>query len=156
MAVRDAFTAEEWRVVGAAPFLVGMYMVSVSPSGPIGVVTEMLTAEKAVTLEASRPDGLPIVQEIEADLTARVLTRDLGRINGGAATQQRVLVELGRALALVEAQAPAMDSAFRAWLYREAERLARVGPEAGGQGRTVSDDEAAALGILADMLGVPR
>lgn len=158
MAVRDAFTAEDWKAVGAAPFLVGLYMVAASPSGPIGLVTEMLTAEKAVTLEASMPDGLPIVKEIDADLTAQVLSRDLGLISEGVDTQARVLAELARAVALVEAQAPAMDSAFRAWLFREAERLARLVPETGGHAprRQVSDTEEAALATLAALLGVPR
>lgn len=158
MTVKEAFTADEWRTVGAAPFLVGLYMVAAAPSGPIGIVTEMLTAEKAVTLEASMPDALPIVREIEADLVAGVLTRDLGQITVGADSQARVLGELVRAVTLVAAQAPAMDSAFRAWLCREAQRVARVTPEPGGQGpaRLVSDEEERALATLAATLGVPR
>jgi hypothetical protein len=158
MTVKEAFTADEWRTVGAAPFLVGLYMVAAAPSGPIHVVTEMLTAEKALTLEASRPDALPIVREIEADLLAGVLIRDLGLIDAGADSQARVLEELARAVALVAQKAPAMDSAFRAWLYREAQRLARVATDtaAPGPARVLSDGETAALAALAATLGVPR
>jgi hypothetical protein len=158
MVVKDAFTAEEWQVVGAAPFLVGMYMVGVSPSGPILMVREMLTAEKAVALEAARSDGLPLIKEIEADLKADVLSRDLGRISGAADTQASVLAELERALVLVGGLAPAMDSAYRAWLYRLAEKLARAMPETGAHRhpRLPSDQEAAALADLANTLGVPR
>jgi hypothetical protein len=158
MAIRDAFTTEEWHVVGAAPFLVGMYMVGVTPSGPILIMREMLTAEKAVALEAARSDGLPLIKEIGADLKADLLGRDLGRISDAPDTQARVLAELARALVLVNGLAPAMDSAYRAWLYRLAEKLARVMPEAGGHGagRLVSDQEATALVALAELLGVPR
>ncbi|MGY4857657.1 hypothetical protein [Cryobacterium sp. AP23] len=158
MNVKDAFTAEEWQVVGAAPFLVGMYLVGVTPSGPIVIVREMLTAEKAVALEAALPDGLPLVKEIEADLRSQVLTRDFGRISGAADTQARVLHELAHALALVGRLAPTMDSAYRAWLYRLAEKLVRVMPEPGAHssGRQLSDPEAAALIHLATTLGVPR
>ena len=158
MNVKDAFTAEEWQAVGAAPFLVGMYLVGVTPSGPIVMVREMLTAEKAVAREAAMPDGLPLLKEIEADLRAQVLTRDLGRISAAADTQARVLHELARSLALVGRLAPAMDSAYRAWLYRLAERLVRVMPEPGahGSGRQLSDPEAAALAHLASTLGVPH
>lgn len=158
MTVKEAFTDDEWRTVGAAPFLVGMYLVAAAPSGPIRIVTEMLTAEKAVTLEASIPDALPIVREIEADLVASVLTRDLGLIGVGADDPARVLEQLARAVALVAAKAPAMDSAFRAWLYREAQRVARVAPEHPGHGpaRVLSDQEAAALAGLAATLGVPH
>ena len=158
MAIKDAFTAEEWQVVGAAPFLVGMYMVGVTPSGPILIVREMLTAEKAVALEAARSDGLPLVKEIEADLRTDLLARDLGRISDAPDTQARVLAELARALVLVGGLAPAMDSAYRAWLYRLAEKLARVMPETGAHRhpRLPSDQEAAALAALARVLGVPR
>ena len=156
MAVKDAFTAEEWRMVGAAPFLVGLYIVGAAPSGPMGILTEMLAAEKAVTLEASQPDGLPIVKEIEADLLAQELTPDLGVIDGAADAQARVLGELARAVVLVEAQAPAMDSAFRAWLFRVAEHVASAAPEGGPGGRLVSAEELAALDAVAGILGVPR
>lgn len=154
MAVREAFSAEEWQAVGAAPFLVGLYLVGASHSGPMGAVTQMLVAEKAVTLEAHRPDALPIAREIEADLVAEVLTRDLGVIDGAADEQARVLGELARALALVEAQAPAMDSAFRAWLFRVAEHVARTAAEVAPAG--AGGEAAAALETLAGMLGVPR
>ena len=158
MAVKDGFTAEEWQVVGTAPFLVGMYMVGVTPSGPIVIVREMLTAEKAVALEAARSDGLPLIKEIEADLKADVLSRDLGHVSSAPDTQARLLAELDRALVLVAGLAPAMDSAYRAWLYRLAEKLARVLPETGGHGagRLISDPEAAALAALTRLLGVPR
>lgn len=157
MAVKDAFTAEEWQVVGSAPFLVGMYIVGVTPSGPILILREMLTAEKAVALEAAMPDGLPLLKEIEADLRTRVLVRDLGRISGVVDTQHRVLGELARASTLVGRRAPAMDSAFRAWLYRLAQKLVRVMPEhpAHGSHRVLSDPEARALASLASTLGVP-
>ena len=159
MAVRDAFTDEEWQSVGAAPFLVGLYLVGASPRGPMGVLAEMLAAEKAVALEAHQPDGLPIVKEIEADLEAQVLTRDFGVIDGAADEQARVLGELARALTLVEALAPGMDSAFRAWLFRVAEHVGRRAAEnapPGAGGRAGGRDEAAALQTLAAMLGVPR
>jgi len=158
MAVKDAFTAEQWRMVGAAPFLVGLYMVGASPSGPIGVLTEMLAAEKAVTLEASQPDGLPLVREIEADLVAQVLPRDLGWIDGSLADQDRLLRELDRALLLVDTHVHGEASAFRAWLYRVAQHVARAATERGplGAGGTlVSDEEKTALATLAKLLGVP-
>ncbi|WEO76350.1 hypothetical protein BJQ94_13375 [Cryobacterium sp. SO2] len=159
MSVKEAFTAEQWRMVGSAPFLVGMFVAGSSPSGPIGMLTEMLAAEKAVTLEASQPDGLPLVREIEADLVAEHLTRDLGTIDGSPAGQERVLRELGRALGIVDAHARAEASAFRAWLYRVAQHVVRAAPEGGPvtAGRTfVSDEETAALTTLGELLGVPR
>ncbi|TFD88522.1 hypothetical protein E3T61_11850 [Cryobacterium lactosi] len=159
MAVRETFTAEEWQAVGAAPFLVGLYLVGASPQGPMGVLTEMLAVEKTLTMEAHQPDGLPIVKEIEADLEAKVLTRDLGVIDGAADEQARVLGELARALALVEAQAPALDSAFRAWLFRVAEHVVRRAVESappGAGGTQLTRHEAAALQTLAGMLGVPQ
>jgi hypothetical protein len=183
MGVKQAFTAEEWQTVGAAPFLVALYVVGASPSGPMGMLTEMLAAEKAVTVEAAQPDGLPIVREIEADLVGQVLSRDLGRVDGADESQARVLEELSRALALVTSRAPAMDSAFRAWLYRLAQHVARAAGEPGsddsgvsdaaaaepgaadpaaahpGSGhhdRAVNDAESAALITLAAVLGVPE
>jgi hypothetical protein len=158
MANKDAFTDDDWQTVGAAPFLVGMYLVAVTPSGPIRIARELLTAEKAVTLEAARPDGLPLIKEIAADLRADVLSRDLGRIGAGSDSQARVLAELARAVELVRTGTPTLDSAFRAWLYRLAEKLTGVLPESRGHrpGRVVSDAEAAALFALAEVLGVPR
>ena len=157
MAVRDAFSTAEWRTVGAAPFLVGLYLVGASQSGPMGIVTEMLAAEKAVTLEASQPDGLPIVKEIEADLVAELLTRDFGLIDGADETQARVLGELTLALALVKTQAPGLDSAFRAWLVHVAEHVARAAAEGQPGGRRLTGGhELDALHTLAGLLGVPR
>ncbi|MCU1447425.1 hypothetical protein [Cryobacterium sp.] len=158
MVIKDAFSADEWQVVRAAPFLVGMYMVGVTPSGPIEIFREMLTAEKAVALEGARSDGLPLIKEIAADLRADVLGRDLGSIGGGDDSPALLLAELAQALHFVGIRAPAMHSAFRAWLYRLAEKLAGIEPEPGAHrhSRLVSDPEAAALAALAETLGVPR
>jgi hypothetical protein len=157
MAIKDAFTAGEWQTVGAAPFLVGMYLVGVTPGRPILIVRGVLSTEKAVALEAIRSDGLPLIKEINGDLRADVLRRDLGRISTAAGDPAKVLAELGRALTLVRARAPAMDSAFRAWLYRLAEKLARGMPDSGAHrpARAAGARQEAALAALAELLGVP-
>lgn len=157
MTIKNAFTHDEWQRVGSAPFLVAMYVVASSLSGPIGIVREMLAAEKAVTLEAAQPDGLPLVKEIEADLVAGTLARDLGVIDGAAEAQARVLRDLDRAVTLVDTKASGVASAFRSWLYSVAGQVARAARE--GEhlgGKRVSADERVALQQIAVLLGVSR
>ncbi len=48
MATKADFTADEWNQIQRAPFMAGLAVVAASPSGPFGVVKEMLAVGRTL------------------------------------------------------------------------------------------------------------
>jgi hypothetical protein len=64
MAARDAFTAEEWARVVAAPMLAGIAVTAAEPGGIWGAVRESVAVAGAV--RAAKADADPLVAEVAA------------------------------------------------------------------------------------------
>lgn len=157
MATKADFTPEEWQTVGAAPILTSMYISMADPSGPIGLMKEMYAAAASVVETAKEGDAIQVIKDLAADMQARTFKPELPRFSSKEEALAYAKDELGKAIALVEAKAPADGPAYRSWLYDTAKRAAEAGKEGGflGFGGTaVSDAERAALADLAGVLGV--
>ena len=76
MAVKDAFTAEEWARVVAAPMLAGIAVTAAEPGGIWGAVKESVAVAGAV--RAAKADADPLVAEVARRL------RDAGGPRHGA------------------------------------------------------------------------
>ena len=161
MAVRDAFTAEEWARVVAAPMLAGIAVTAAEPGGLWGAVRESVAVAGAV--RAGRAGADPLVAEVAAAYAtaegrdiARAALRGQARGKAPAAVVEAAVAELGAVAGLVAAKAPAAAPGFRDWLKGVAAKVAEAGSEGGFLGfggEKVSAAETATLARIAAALG---
>jgi hypothetical protein len=161
MAVRDAFTAEEWARVVAAPMLAGIAVTAADPGGLWGAVKESVAVAGVVREGKAGAD--PLVAEIAAayetaegrDMARGALkSQALGK--PPAAVVEAAIAELAAAAGLVASKAPGDAAAFRDWLKAISARVAEAGAEGGFLGfggEKVSAAETATLEKIATALG---
>jgi hypothetical protein len=157
MTLRDRFSDSDWEAVGRAPYMVSVLIVTSDLSDPIGIATELLTAESVVATEAAAPGSSPFAREIFADIEAQRLNTDVGVLGDDAGVRSAALEALGIALAAVETFAPAEAAEYRALLYRVAVAVAKATREGGNlfARKRISDGEKAALAELRGLLSIP-
>ena len=161
MAVRDAFTAEEWARVVAAPMLAGIAVTAADPGGIWGAVKESVAVAGAV--RAAKADADPLVAEIAAAYEtpegrelARGALKTQATGKAPAAVVEAAIAELAAVAGLVAARAPEAAPGFRDWLKAVATRVAEAGSEGGFLGfggEKVSAAETATLDRIAAALG---
>lgn len=157
MTLKERFSPTEWTAVGRAPYMVGVLIVTSDLSDPIGIATELLTAEDVVAAEAHKNNGSPLAREIFADIEAQQLSTDVGDLGDDAGARSSALTALGVALAAVETHTPAEAEEYRAWLYRVAVAVAEATREGGTflHRKKVSAEEKKALAELRGLLSIP-
>jgi hypothetical protein len=161
MAARDAFTAEEWARVVAAPMLAGIAVTAAEPGGIWGAVRESVAVAGAV--RAAKADADPLVAEVAAAYEtaegremARGALKSQARGKPPAEVVEAAIAELSAVAGLVAAKAPAAGPVFRDWLKAIAAKVAEAGSEGGFLGfggEKVSAAETATLDRLATALG---
>jgi hypothetical protein len=160
MALRDAFTAEEWAEVVAAPMLAGIAVTAADPGGLWGALKESVAVAGAV--RGATAGANPLVAEVAAayetaegrDLARGVLKAE-ARGKAPAAVVEAAVSGLAAAAAVVAAKAPEAAPGFKAWLQEVAAKVAAAGTEGGFLGfggEQVSDAEKATLDRLATAL----
>jgi hypothetical protein len=161
MAAKDAFTAEEWARVVAAPMLAGIAVTAAEPGGIWGAVKESVAVAGAV--RAAKADADPLVAEVAAAYEtaegrelARGALKSQARGKRPAEVVETAIAELAAVAGLVAAKAPAAGPGFRDWLKAIAAKVAEAGSEGGFLGfggEKVSAAETATLDRLAAALG---
>ena len=161
MAVRDAFTAEEWARVVAAPMLAGIAVTAAEPGGIWGAVRESVAVAGAV--REGKAGGSPLVAEIAAAYEtaegrdmARGALKAQATGKAPAAVVEAAVAELTAVAGLVAQKAPEAAPGFRDWLKAIAVRVAEAGSEGGFLGfggEKVSAAETATLEKIAAALG---
>jgi len=151
MAGKADFAADEWSLLCKSPMLAGMVVVAASPSGPFGVIKEMVAMGKLIAETKAKGDEITTREGIE-----RAKPTD---IQGKSPDQARAyaLDQLKQVAALLRQKAPGDATAFSQWLQEVAERVASAAKEGGflGFGGTlVSEQEKAALRDTAAALGI--
>jgi hypothetical protein len=136
MAVKDAFTAEEWARVVGAPMLAGIAVTAAEPGGIWGAVKESVAVAGAV--RAAKADADPLLAEIAAAYEtgegrdmARGVLKEQARGKAPAAVVEAAVAELAAVSALVAAKAPDAAPGFRDWLRAIAAKVAEAGSEGG-------------------------
>jgi len=136
MAVKDAFTAEEWARVVGAPMLAGIAVTAAEPGGIWGAVKESVAVAGAV--RAAKADADPLLAEIagayetgEGRDMARGVLKEQARGKAPAAVVEAAVAELAAVSALVAARAPDAAAGFRDWLRAIAAKVAEAGSEGG-------------------------
>jgi hypothetical protein len=161
MAAKDAFTAEEWARVVAAPMLAGIAVTAAEPGGLWGAVRESVAVAGAV--RAAKADADPLVAEVAAAYEtaegrdmARGALKSQARGKPPAEVVEAAIAELSAVTKLVAAKAPAAGPGFRDWLKAIAAKVAEAGSEGGFLGfggEKVSAAETATLDRIATALG---
>lgn len=160
MALRDAFTAEEWAEVVAAPMLAGVAVTAADPGGLWGALKESVAVAGAV--RDAKAGASPLAAEVAAAYEtaegrelARGVLKAEARGKPPAAVVEAAVAGLAAAAAVVAAKAPEAAPGFKAWLQEVAARVAAAGTEGGFLGfggEQVSDAEKATLDRLATVL----
>ena len=160
MAGKADFTADEWSMLCKSPMLAGMVVVAASPSGPFGVIKEMVAMGKLIA-ETKAKGGDGLVSAVVNEITTRegIERAKPTEIQGKSPDQARVyaLEQLKQVATLLRQKAPGDATAFSQWLQEVAERVASASKEGGflGFGGTlVSEQEQAALRDTAAALGI--
>ena len=160
MAGKADFAADEWSLLCKSPMLAGMVVVAASPSGPFGVIKEMVAMGKLVA-ETKAKGGDGLISAVVNEITTRegIERAKPTDIQGKSPDQARAyaLDQLKQVAALLRQKAPGDATAFSQWLQEVAERVASAAKEGGflGFGGTlVSEQEKAALRDTAAALGI--
>jgi len=160
MAGKADFTADEWSLLCKSPMLAGMVVVAASPSGPFGVIKEMIAMGKLVA-ETKAKGGEGLMSAVVNEITTRegIERAKPTEIQGKSPDQARAyaLDQLKQVAALLRQKAPGDAPAFSQWLQEVAKRVASASKEGGflGFGGTlVSEQEQAALRDTAAALGI--
>ena len=146
MAVKTNFSSDEWKTVLEAPVLAGFAITAADPSGIFGTLKEgWANAKELAAAKTSASDEL--IKSVAEDLftsEGRTGAHDrMAALLKGAKREElkdRALAELKRAVALVDAKAPADAGSEGGFL--------------GFGGVQVSDKEKATLAELHGVLGV--
>jgi hypothetical protein len=163
MSTKSDFTPAEWHLLVQAPGMAGMAVVTVAPSGPIGLFRE-LSAMGRIILSAgdSAPAGT-LVSNLVADIRAiaegKVAAPPEEKIPPGA-LRERLLDACRAVVVLLATRVPADEAgAYKQWIVDITTQVAQAAKEGtllgfGGTPvipveRTLLHDIAHALGVTA-------
>ena len=157
MSTKADYSKDEWESLVKAPMMAAMAVVAASPSGPIGVLKEMFAVGKGL-MEGAEGTTNPLIAAVVADVKAgnrpaasAERPQDLAQVKAQALSACR------EAAALVGRKAPGEAEGYKRWLLVTAQRTAEAAKEGGMLGIggvPVSDAEKAALGEVAEALGL--
>ena len=161
MATKADFTQEEWAQIRKSPVMASIAVVAASPSGPVGVIKEMLAMGRLIGETKLKSGSNGLVDALVADLASREGMEQAkpDELKGMSAAQAhtRAVEALKEVATLVDRKAPADAAGFKTWIQDVASRVANASKEGGflGIGGTlVSGEEQAALQEMAAALGV--
>jgi len=154
MAQQSDFTPEEWKALGAAPLMAGLYVSLSQASGLVGLAKESFAVVKEVVGATASPNEL--VKAIAEGVRTGGRPELPSMPRDKAQAQETLLDGVKKAVAAVgKSQADA--EAYGQWVFAAAQKAAEAAKEGGffGIGGTaVTDAEKAALATLKTVLGV--
>jgi len=164
MAIKDDFSADEWKLLLGSPMLAGMAVTLAEPSGLWGLLKESMASGRALLDVRNAPGASELAKALVADIETsggRGDARDgLKAELGGkspAEMKKQILEALGRIGTIVDAKAPGEAASFKSWLAEVAQRVAEASSEGGFMGFggvQVSDAEKASIAEVKQTLGV--
>jgi hypothetical protein len=162
MAFKDAFSAEDWARVIAAPMLAGIAVTAADPGGLWGALKESIATAGALREAKGSGEAAGLVDEIvsayetaEGRALARGVLKDEAQGRKPAEIVDAAVDELAAISQLVRAHAPEAAPGFVAWIGEVAQRVAEAGTEGGFLGFggvKVSDAERATIARLSRAL----
>ena len=161
MAIKDAFSAEEWTQIVHAPLLGAAGVVAADPGGLVATLKESGAMASALA-EAARGNDSGLVGDLMAELKhnrPKPGDINLGKPYSSEEAVSAAAAKLAEACALVDAKAPGEGAGYRTLLMTLCEKVANASKEGGFLGiggERVSAREEAALAAFATALGVTR
>ena len=163
MAKKADFTSEEWQQILSLPQIASLYLALASPSGPIGLVQEMMASTKGILEALKASSGNELIDAVAADIRERAEKREkleppLKPSNDPNEMKAQCLQACRDVAALLSQKAPADAEAYKQWVYQSAQNSANAAKEGGVfgiGGERVSEAETAALKEIAVALGTP-
>lgn len=171
MSRKADFSIYEWMQLKETARLVGLAMMTVSSSGPIGKVRELVALSSCLTLQAvpAQFQGNELVMAIVDDYHIEAsgpLGRSIRSDNGNGLSELLVALLVARrnvlehcesVAALLAARSPQAEAeGVRRWLLWVARTVAEAsGDRWLGMGHKVSPEEASMLSRIAEALGFP-
>ncbi len=155
MGVKDTFTAEEWQTLLKLPFKIGVTLMVVAPSGPIGLTKETMALAKApfALAQASNSNALVSALTVELQAQAKAIVKDEESAfkHSDPASYKGKTIEACHSAAAALGKASSEDSgAYRTWVLAVGQNVAEAAKEGGV---LVSDVEKSVLKELSAALG---
>ncbi len=167
------FSTEDWASIKSAPMMAANMVMMADPSGPLGMMSEVLAAGKVAAAKDSSYAGNALVAGVVADWEtlaaeakesktsamefAQQQMPDMPKFNSPEEMKAWVANALAEAVAAVNAQSPDEAAGFKQWVWDSALATANASKEGGflGIGATlVSAPEQAALDQIKAILGL--
>jgi len=155
MGVKVSFTAEEWQTLLKLPFKIGVTLMVIAPSGPIGLTKETMTLAKApfALAQASNSNALvsALAVELQAQGKAIIKAEESEFKHSDPVTYKGKAVEACQSAAAALSKISAEDAeAYRMWVLAVGQKVAEAAKEGAG---LVSNQEKALLAELGEALG---
>jgi uncharacterized protein GlcG (DUF336 family) len=155
MGVKDAFTAEEWQALLRLPFKIGVTLMVVAPSGPIGLTKETMALAKAPFAQAQASNSNALVSALAVELQAQgkaiVKDEESAFKHSDPASYKAQAVAACQSAAAALSKTSAEDAgAYRTWVLAVGQKVAEAAKDSGV---LVSDQEKALLRELSAALG---
>jgi hypothetical protein len=163
MAKKADFTSEEWQRILSLPQVAALYLALASPSGPNGLVQEMMASTKGILEALKASSGNELIDAVAADMREKAEKRErleppLKPDNDPNEMKAQCLQACRDVAALLSQKAPADAEQYKQWVYQSAQNSANAAKEGGFfgiGGERVTEAEAAALKEIALALGIP-
>src|SRR5512139_2701303 len=155
MGVKDTFTAEEWQMLLKLPFKIGVTLMVIAPSGPIGLTKETMALAKApfALAQASNANALVSALTVELQAQAKAIVKDEESAfkHSDPASYKGQAIEACQSAAAALSKASTEDAeAYRTWVLSVGQKVAEAAKDGGV---LISDQEKALLKELAEALG---
>ena len=163
MAKKADFTLEEWQLILSLPQVASLYVALASPSGPIGLVQEMMASTKGILEAFKASSGNELIDAVAADIREKAEKRErleppLKPSNDPNEMKAQCLQACREVAALLSQKAAADAQQYKQWVYQSALNSANAAKEGGVfgiGGERVSEAETAALKEIAMALDIP-
>ena len=154
MGVKDTFTAEEWQTLLHLPMKIGVTLMVVAPSGPIGLTKETMALAKAPFALAQASNANALVSALAVELQAQA--KDVVKAEESSFKHSDPMTYKGQTLAACKAAAGALSKAsvedagaYRTWVLTVGQKVAEAAKDSGV---LVSDQEKALLKEMEEAL----
>ena len=163
MAKKADFTSEEWQRILSLPQVASLYLALASPSGPIGLVQEMVASTKGILEALKASSGNELIDAVAADMREKAEKRErleppLKPGNDANEVKAQCLQACREVAALLSQKAAADAQQYKQWVYQAAQNSANAAKEGGVfgiGGERVTEAETAALKEIANALDLP-
>ena len=130
MASKTDFSVEEWKQIITTPQLASLYIALASPSGPVGVVQEMMATTLSIVEVIQKEGDNALVDAVATDFKEKAEKRekaDQPALSMDQAQMKAQCLQACRDLSTLLSQKAAPDAeAYKQWIYQIAKRSAEA------------------------------